>query len=111
VAVTDVLPWNNGDGRAARDIERLNALIRQVAEERRRIDNEGLSQLADDVGDQVGDILDERDVRLQVAGDPQAAEHLLAEAVRGGDRGGVEAGDRPGQPRPRPLPPLLLLLL
>ena len=27
VAVTDVLPWNNGDARAAADIERLNALI------------------------------------------------------------------------------------
>lgn len=30
VAVTDVLPWNNGDDRAAVDIERLNALIRQL---------------------------------------------------------------------------------
>jgi lysophospholipase L1-like esterase len=32
LAVTDVLPWNNGDGRAAADIARLNALIRAVAE-------------------------------------------------------------------------------
>ena len=31
-AVTDVLPWNNGDERAAEDIERLNALIRRLAE-------------------------------------------------------------------------------
>ena len=31
IAVTDVLPWNNGDERAAADIERLNALIRQIA--------------------------------------------------------------------------------
>jgi lysophospholipase L1-like esterase len=31
VAVTDVLPWNNGDGRAAEDIVRLNALIRGLA--------------------------------------------------------------------------------
>src|SRR5437764_12241348 len=30
LAVTDVLPWNNGDERAAEDIERLNALIRQL---------------------------------------------------------------------------------
>ena len=30
VAVTDVLPWNNGDARTAADIERLNALIRLV---------------------------------------------------------------------------------
>ena len=31
-AVTDVLPWNNGDEPAAEDIERLNALIRRLAE-------------------------------------------------------------------------------
>ena len=31
LAVTDVLPWNNGDERAAEDIRRLNALIRSVA--------------------------------------------------------------------------------
>jgi lysophospholipase L1-like esterase len=30
LAVTDVLPWNNGDGRTAADIERLNALIEQL---------------------------------------------------------------------------------
>jgi lysophospholipase L1-like esterase len=32
LAVADVLPWNNGDPRAAEDIPRLNALIRQAAE-------------------------------------------------------------------------------
>jgi lysophospholipase L1-like esterase len=31
LAVADVLPWNNGDERAAEDIARLNALIRQLA--------------------------------------------------------------------------------
>jgi lysophospholipase L1-like esterase len=31
LAVPDVLPWNNGDERAAADIERLNALIRELA--------------------------------------------------------------------------------
>ena len=31
LAVTDVLPWNNGDERAAADIERLNAMIRELA--------------------------------------------------------------------------------
>jgi lysophospholipase L1-like esterase len=31
LAVADVLPWNNGDERAADDIARLNALIRQLA--------------------------------------------------------------------------------
>jgi lysophospholipase L1-like esterase len=30
VAVTDVLPWNNGDARTADDIRSLNALIRQL---------------------------------------------------------------------------------
>jgi lysophospholipase L1-like esterase len=33
VALTDVLPWNNGDGRATEDIRRLNALIRELAAE------------------------------------------------------------------------------
>jgi lysophospholipase L1-like esterase len=32
LAVTDVLPWNNGDERAAAEIERLNELIRELAE-------------------------------------------------------------------------------
>src|SRR5207249_1118407 len=32
VALADVLPWNNGDGRAANDIARLNALVRALAE-------------------------------------------------------------------------------
>jgi lysophospholipase L1-like esterase len=31
--LTDVLPWNNGDGRATEDIRRLNALIRELAAE------------------------------------------------------------------------------
>ena len=32
VALADVLPWNNGDGRAANDIARLNVLVRALAE-------------------------------------------------------------------------------
>ena len=31
VMLADVLPWNNGDARAAREIERLNALIAAIA--------------------------------------------------------------------------------
>jgi lysophospholipase L1-like esterase len=31
LAVSDVLPWNNGDERAAADIQRLNALLRELA--------------------------------------------------------------------------------
>ena len=33
LAVADVLPWNNGDERAAEDIRRLNALIRELVAE------------------------------------------------------------------------------
>ncbi|MDP9261483.1 MAG: GDSL-type esterase/lipase family protein [Actinomycetota bacterium] len=33
VAVADVLPWNNGDARAAKDITRLNQLVRVLADE------------------------------------------------------------------------------
>jgi lysophospholipase L1-like esterase len=32
VALADVLPWNNGDSRAAADIEKLNELIGSIAE-------------------------------------------------------------------------------
>jgi lysophospholipase L1-like esterase len=32
VAIADVLPWNNGDSRAAGDIDKLNELIRSIAE-------------------------------------------------------------------------------
>jgi len=32
VAVADVLPWNNGDDRAAQDIARLNELVRALAD-------------------------------------------------------------------------------
>ena len=32
VALVDVLPWNNGDLRAANEITRLNTLIRTIAE-------------------------------------------------------------------------------
>jgi lysophospholipase L1-like esterase len=32
IAVADVLPWNNGDSSAAADIEKLNELIRSIAD-------------------------------------------------------------------------------
>ena len=51
-------------------------------------------EVVDDLLDEVGGILDERHVGLDVADDPEAAEHLLAEAVRRRDRRRVEAGDR-----------------
>ena len=58
-------------------------------------------EVVDDVVDQVREVLDERHVGLEVAGDAQAAEHLLAEAVGGGDGGRVEAGDGARQVRRR----------
>jgi lysophospholipase L1-like esterase len=33
LAIADVLPWNNGDERAAEDIRRLNGLIKRLASE------------------------------------------------------------------------------
>ena len=46
------------------------------------------------------------DVALDVAGDAEAAEHLLAEAVGGGDRRRVEVGQRAREPlAPRAGPP------
>jgi lysophospholipase L1-like esterase len=32
VALADVLPWNNGDSRAANDIDKLNELLRAIAD-------------------------------------------------------------------------------
>jgi lysophospholipase L1-like esterase len=32
VAIADVLPWNNGDARAAEEIARLNRLVREIAD-------------------------------------------------------------------------------
>ena len=56
--------------------------------------------------EQVDDVLDERrSSRLEVADRPEPAEHLLAEAVGGRDRGGVEVGDaraRAGRGAARP---------
>ena len=46
---------------------------------------------------QLGEVLDEGHVGFEVAGDPEAAEHLLAEAVGGGDRRPVETRHRTGQ--------------
>ncbi len=42
----------------------------------------------------------EHGVRVDVAGGAERGEHLLAEAVRGGDGGGVELRQRPGQASP-----------
>jgi hypothetical protein len=52
----------------------------------------GNVEVGGDVGDQVAGGLGERDVVVDVGGDPHAGEHLVAEAVGGGDRRGVEVG-------------------
>ena len=57
-------------------------------------------EVVDDLVDEVGRVLDERDVGLDVAGDAEPAQHVLAEAVGGGDRRGVEVGERGGEAAP-----------
>ena len=47
---------------------------------------------------EVAHVLDERRVGIEVAGHPEPGQHLLAEAVGGGDGGGVEVGQRAPQP-------------
>ena len=64
-------------------------------------------EVVDDVLEQVADVLDEGGVGIDVPGDAQPAEDLLAEAVRGGDRRGVEVGERAGEA----LAPLLDLVV
>ena len=56
-------------------------------------------EVVDDLAEQVADVLDQHRVRLQVAGDAEPAEHLLAEAVGGGDRRRVEVRQRAHEPR------------
>ena len=60
-------------------------------------------EVVDDLLDEVADVLDERHARLDVAGHAEPAEHLLAEAVGGGDRGAVEVGQRVREPPPAQL--------
>ena len=57
-------------------------------------------EVVDDLLDEIGQVLDERHVALDVAGDAESREHVLAEAVRGRDGGGVEARDGIGEPAP-----------
>ncbi len=54
-------------------------------------------EVVDHLVDEVGRVLDEGDVGLDVAGDAEPAEDVLAEAVGGGDRRGVEVGERGGE--------------
>jgi hypothetical protein len=79
-----------------RDGQRLAAVEQHVLA---RVEGADV-EVIDDLLDQLAQILDERDPGLQVARDAEAAEDLLAEAVRGHDRGRVEVRDRRGQAAP-----------
>ncbi len=57
-------------------------------------------EVVDHLGHQVAQVVGEGDVELDVAGHAQAAEHVLAEPVGGGDGGGVEVGQGHGQVAP-----------
>ena len=67
-----------------RAIERRGALAVEPAD----------VEVVDHLLHKVVDVLRELDVGLEVAERPELGQHLLAEAVGGGDRGGVEVGDR-----------------
>ena len=75
--------------RRARDRQRLGAaeLRDAAAVEAAQV------EVVDDLVAEVADVLHERGVGLDVAEHAEAAEHLLAEAVRGRDGRGVEVGE------------------
>jgi hypothetical protein len=56
-------------------------------------------EVVDDLREQVVDVLDELRVALDVAGDAEPAQDLLAEAVGRGDRRRVEVGEAVGEAR------------
>ena len=57
----------------------------------------GQVEIVDDLGDQLVEVLDQCDARVRIAGHTQRFQHQLTELVRGGDRGGVEPGQRVAQ--------------
>ena len=80
--------------RRPRDLERLGAL------EPRRLTPVKAPhiQIVERLLEQLRDVLDERGLAIQIADRPELGQHLLAEAMRGRDRGGVEIGDGAGEP-------------
>ena len=50
-------------------------------------------QIVERLVDQLGHVLDERGLAVEIADRPELGQHLLAEPVGGRDRGGVEVGD------------------
>ncbi len=55
-------------------------------------------EVVDDLVEQIPDVVDESDVALDVPGHAEPHQYVEAEAVRRLDRGGIEVGDRLGQP-------------
>src|SRR5699024_4947317 len=55
-------------------------------------------EVPDDFAHDVGRVFGESHVMVDVRGDAEAVEHLLAETVGGGDRRRVETGQRRGEP-------------
>ena len=91
-------------GRGPRQPQRV-----RVAEQRLAVDVAEAAQVevVDHLGQQVVQVLDEPGAGVGVAGDAEAAEHEVAELVRGGDGGAVEGAQRVAQPLP-PLPALVV---
>ena len=58
----------------------------------------GEVEVVDDLGDQVGQALHQRDAGVGVTGHAEGLQHQLAELVGGGDGRGVEVGQRVAQP-------------
>ena len=86
--ITDRRPGHGERG--ARVDSRFSALAGEPAQ----------VQVADHLDHQVIDVLDERGVRLEVAGHAETGEHLHAKAVRGRYGRGVERGERSSEPVP-----------
>ncbi len=58
----------------------------------------GKVQIVDDLGDQVVEAFQQRDIGGGVTGHAERLQHQLAELVRGGDRRRIEAGQCIAQP-------------
>ena len=80
--------------RRARDLQRLGAGESRATSRPESPD----VQVVESLLEQVGDILDERGLAIEIADGAELREYLLAEAVRRGDRGRVEVGDGARQP-------------
>ena len=79
---------------SARDLDRLAARPHRGL----RAGEPGEVEIVDDLARHLLEVLDQGRRRVGVAGDPQAAQHQLAELVDGRDRGRVERRERGREP-------------